>query len=191
MAKVKCDLSNLVLLENGKLDNEFDCKNVNNKLINCTKCSNGCSNLIECTNVNKFVINQANNYQLNSHLNNHLNSKFKKSQINQQSITKQAIDEQTILNYQTALIKNPFKNSIFFELIKTNKFKENKANLSFPRRFVNVIKKELTEDGQVKNTKKVTKTCVLQPSLFENIPPTVYFGLEDEISMCICTHCVN
>lgn len=78
--------------------------------------------------------------------------------------------------------KTLFNNSIHFEVVKCRRFKDRKADRSFPRKFVNVYKKDYNEEGLLKGTKRVTKTCVLQPSLFENIPPTIYFGLEDELS---------
>ena len=75
---------------------------------------------------------------------------------------------------------NLFNNSIYNEVIKNNKFKDKKADLSFPRKFVNILKK--VDNGKANGTKKITKICVLQPSLFENIPFTIYFGLDDELS---------
>ena len=98
-------------------------------------------------------------------------------------------DDTTRGNLQPQIPANKtfISNSIYLEVVKSNRFKDRKANLSFPRKFVNVQKKECNEDGLLKGTKQVTKTCVLQPSLFENIPPTIYFGLEDELSRLLWT----
>lgn len=177
MAKTKCDLNNLVLLENGHspcVDNEFDCTNVN------TNSLNGCTNLV-CSNVGCTSVNNCINVCLTNGLS---NNQFKNSQLNQskQNDDHANLDYFVVVNSLKDLNKNLFKNSLHQEVIKNNKFKDHKANLAFPRKFVNVVKKELTEDGRLKGTKKVTKTCILQPSLFENIPPTIYFGLDNELS---------
>jgi len=167
MAKVKCDLNNLLIENGGHLpiqqveNREYQFRNINNTAVctNLTGCVGGLCQSTICETPNCPLINQ------------------------QQSATnsKQEINCSIYVNSNQNLNKNLFNRSTYFEVIKSNRFKNRKADLKFPRKFVNVIKKELGEDGRLIGTKKLTKTCYLQPSLFENIPPTMYFGLENEL----------
>lgn len=174
MAKVKCDLNNLVLIENGHLtiqkvvdSNEFNCTNVNTTPCTNLARSNGRTSPNSCK-----ALCQTDHCQLNQATKNSIKSQD----------TQPSGSSSFFVHHQT-LNKNLFNKSTYFEIIKSNKYgKDQKADLKFPRKFVNVIKKELSEDGKLIGTKRLTKTCVLQPSLFENIPPTIYFGLEDELS---------
>lgn len=175
MAKVKCDLN---LLENGHLilqNNIDNCTNLN-KLQTASSCPNGCSNVNDCVSNldNESIENQLNKFsKLNQEEDRNLSSSY-------------------FLNYNDSyqnINKYLFTSSTFQEVISCENYKDKKANLNFPRKFVNVVKKELNEDGKLKGTKKITKTCVLQPSLFSNIPPTIYFGLDDELSMCALAFC--
>lgn len=178
MAKVKCDLTNCNLLENGHVSivdgNEFSLNTASCTNLTCSK--NGCTNLANC----QALGQQANNHQLNA-----LN------QLNQPANTMNSMRQNEsndyrpgcsfLTDHQPNLNKNLFNRSTYSEVIKSNKFKDKKADLKFPRKTVNVIKKELSEDGKLIGSKRLTKTSLLQPSLFDNIPPTIYFGLEDEL----------
>lgn len=211
MAKVTCELNNLVLLENPNLsyvDGEFACNVINTNLSNhlsasaALACPNGCKNGLHA-NVNSTSVNSCLTSLPNSHCqqtasngpqlgSSPLNSShpLNKSQLSASARSNSAHlghskrDDHVKGNphQQTSINKTLLNNSIHFEVVRSNRFRERKADLSFPRKFVNVQKKEYNEDGILVGTKRVIKTCVLQPSLFENIPPSIYFGLEDELS---------
>lgn len=150
MAKVKCDLNNLLIENGGHLpiqqveNREYQFRNINNTAVctNLTGCVGGLCQSTICETPNCPLINQ------------------------QQSATnsKQEINCSIYVNSNQNLNKNLFNRSTYFEVIKSNRFKNRKADLKFPRKFVNVIKKELGEDGRLIGTKKLTKTCYLQPS---------------------------
>ena len=207
MAKVTCELNNMVLLENANLSyvdgrpNGMSTSVIHPNLANRLSgspplaCPNGCKNGLHA-NVNSTSVNSCLTGLPNSHCQPtssqpngvqpggaHL-IKPGASRPNSSQLSHLKKDDQARRNLQQQIPNNKtlFNNSIHFDLVKSNRFRDRKADRSFPRKFVNVQKKEYNDDGLLVGTKRVTKTCVLQPSLFENIPPTIYFGLEDELS---------